>query len=281
MAIGTGSHWKNPLLGSDAAGEGLYEEVPVDVLSRSVRSTWFNDFIFGDDFQSTSWTTTQIAANGTAALDNSGTRSNGFILITSGAVNNDGVGGTRLNIAEWGPSSSASIDGLTKRVISCGARFSVSDYSSSDWIFGLFQPGANSIIDATGAVVTSTDGVGWHHIGEATTQGGQIGPDGNNVRMVSWGTALANYATTYASAGNVAPVALPTDAAIDGTLVDYGFKIIGNQDVEFYRNGRLIHRRRQANVFTSGVQLELYFANVGTGSSIVMAVDYVWVSSSR
>lgn len=277
MALGTGTHWSAPLLGDDKAGGGLYEEVPADILSRTHRSSIYYDFLDGQEFTTTiNWTLTPLTA-GTVAAAATGT--NGQLLLNCLAVDAQGIGSFQNNVSAYTPSLADSTDGLASRVISAAARFSHSDFSVSNWFFGL-AAADTTLMGTTGTLLTvgGDNCVGWHHVVDAVAQGGITGPDGNDVRMVSAGTAVANYQATLLSAAQV-PLAAPANASIDGVMVEYGIKIIGTQGVEFYRNGILRHRRQMAVALTG--PLTLSFGAVSNGTDENWLVDYVWASASR
>lgn len=278
MFRGTGTHFGSPLLGDERAGGGLYEEVPADILSRIARSSQFYDFTDGLDFSSSNnWVVTQIAANGSSTSVVGA--ANGVHQIDSAAVNNDGIGSFQTNKSFMTASTTDSIDGMDNRIISAGARFSVSDYSGSDWFFGIAEIDSTLML-ATGLLAANgaDNCVGFQHAGEAVNQGGVSQTDGNDIRLVSAGGGVANIQATLASAAQF-PVAIPADAAVDGILIEYGIKIIGTQNVEWYRNGRLVHRRRMSNALANAMCLS--FANVSVGASVLMNIDFVWGSASR
>lgn len=284
MFRGTGTHFGSPLLGDERSGGGLYEEVPADILSRLNRATVFLEFIDLSDFGSgTNWTVTAIVA-GTASSSTS--TAGGALSLDPGAVDNQGLGSVQYGgggAAYFIASTTDSIDGMDNRIISCSARMNSSDFSASDWFFGLagFD---TTLMGTTGALLTTgaDNCVGWQHAGESLTQGGVSGTDGNDVRMVSAGGGVANLEATLLSAGNVAPVPAPANAAVDNVFIEFGFKIIGTRNVEFYRNGRLVHRRLMSNALASGMVISFANVNVGgAGGQNIILADYVMASASR
>lgn len=280
MIGNTGSHWEKPHLGSDKAGGGLYEEVPIDVVSRINRATVFFDFIDLFDLNAgaaSPWLLTQLVAGGAIF---SGAGNGGSMQLNCAAVDAQGIGSLQCNSPAWVASTSDSLDGMENRILSAGIRFSHSDFSVSNWFWGL--AGTDTTLMGTTGLLLATGGdncVGWHHIVDAVSQGGITGPDGNNVRMVSAGGGVANYEGTLLSAANVGPVPAPADASIDSISFDYGIKIIGTQNVEWYRNGRLVHRRRMSNAINAAMTLS--FAAVSNGTDENWIIDYVWGSTSR
>lgn len=271
MALGTGTHWEGPLLGS----RDLYEEIPVDIQSRRFRSSYIYDWL--DIQEDDGWTLTTITS-GTAAITTD--LANGVIRI-SATVDAQGIGSFQPNVSNLLPSTVNTADGLDNRIIAFGARFSHSNYDIANWFFGL---GAfdTTFMGVAGDILTpgADNMVGWHHIVDATAQGGLTGPDGNNLRMVSAGGGVANYQATMLSAAQV-PLPVPVDAAVDGVMIEYGIRIIGTQDVEFYRNGVLRHRRRMTVPLSTAVGIIPTFCLIANGTIDTWDVDYVWGSSTR
>lgn len=282
MALGTGTHWEAPLLGSDRAQGGLCEEISVDLMSRRNRWGYFFDFIRSDDFTAADWTATIIAANGGVGLQS---LNGGVLRITSGAVDNDGEGSVQLDfVAPAIPSTADTPDGLSNRIIAFGARAAISNWSTSTWYIGMGAVDTTFVL-ATSliAAVGGDNCVGFHHTAEAVTQGGIVSPaggEGNDVRLVSAGTAVANMQGTLLSAAQV-PRAVPADAAVDGVMHEFGVRIIGTNVVEYYLNGTLRHRR-QMNVAFAAVGQTITFANTCTGGADnSMDIDYVWFAGTR
>ncbi len=282
MALGTGTHWEGPLLGSDRAQGGLCEEMHADLVSRRNRWSYFDDFIRADDFTSADWTATQIAANGAVAIQ---PQHGGVMRVTSGAVDNDGEGSVQLDfIGPAFPSAADTPDGLTNRIIAFGARAAISNWSTSTWYIGMGAVDTTFVL-ATSliAAVGGDNCVGFHHTAEAVTQGGIVsgaGGEGNDVRLVSAGTAVANMQGTLLSAAQV-PRAVPADAAVDGVMHEFGIRIIGTNMVEFYLNGVLRHRR-QMNVAFAAVGQTITFAHTCTGGADTnLDIDYVWIAGTR
>ena len=284
MAIGTGSHWSGPLYGSDNAGGGLYDDLPIEIQNRRFRSYVFYDFtdLLQDDTGATNlWTTTALVASTAPAIITSPVNNGGFLRVTSDGVDAQGLGSFQTSVSTMLVSTAAQADGTSKRVISMGTRLKVSDWSASDWFWGLADFDT-TLMGTTGLLLTTgaDNFVGFHHIVDAVAQGGITGPDGNDVRLASAGTAVANYQATLLSAAQV-PKAVPTDAAIDGVVVELGLRLIGNNVVEYYVDGRLRHRRLMSNAFAASLTLCPSFAHVSNGSTVNMDVDYVWWCTTR
>lgn len=281
MARGTGTHFGSPLYGDDRSGGGLYEEVPVDIQSRTNRAAFFFDLADVNDMVTgTNWTKTDIVASSLSAVT---TTNGGVFTIDPGAVDNQGLGSLQFNVAYMVPNGSTQLDGMPSRIISAEARFACSDFSASDWFWGL-AAADTTLMGTTGALLTTgaDNCVGWHHAGETLNQGGINQNDANDVRMVSAGGGVANMEATLLSLANVAPVAVPANSAIDAIQVSYGIKIIGTQNVEFYRNQRLVHRRRMSNALAASLTLSFTNVNVGgAGGQNVISLDYCWGSTSR
>lgn len=280
MALGTGTHWEGPLLGSDRAQGGLLEEMCADLNSRRNRWGYFYDFIRADDFTTADWTATQIAANGGVGLQ---IANGGLLRITSGAVDNDGEGSVQTDgVIPVVPSTNDTPDGLANRICAFGARVSIADWSASSWYIGL--AGGDTTLMAATSLLTATGGdncVGFHHVAEAQTQGGILGPDLNDVRLISAGGGVANYQGTLLSAAQN-PRSVPVNATVDGVFHEFGVKIIGVNMVEYYLNGVLRHRRVTSNNFSTVNGQTISFANVCTGGADNnMDIDYVWMAGTR
>lgn len=287
MAIGTGqTHHQTGIVG----GENISaEELGIEVLNQRLAYYRFLDFDLATHLAGAGnlFNLTQVGAAGTfAALAGNG----GFARLASGAADNTGVGSLQIDVAGGTggtgatlvASTSNSLSGLDSRIIACGARFAVADYSVSDWFFGLAAIDTTLLL-ATGllAAVGGDNIVGFHHCGEAVTQGGLTGTDGNDVRLVNAGTAVANMVATRLSAANQ-PMPAPADADIDGIFVEYAVKLNGLSSVEFYRNGVLRHRAVISPAMAS-VALVPSFAHItaGGGGAANMDIDYVWYGCTR
>lgn len=286
MAIGTGqTHWQSGHVGAEGTP---YDEVPLQVPNRRFAIERFVDFT--DVGEVTGWALTQVGITGTFTASN---QANGVALLASGITDNAGVGSLQWDNAGGTvagtlaacliPSTVNSLSGLDNRIIACGARFNVADYSLGDWFFGLAAVDTTLLL-ATGLLAsTGADNcVGFHHAGEAVTQGGLTGADGNDVRLVSAGTGIANIVGTRLSAANQ-PLPVPANADIDGVFVEYAVRIVGTRNVEWYRNGVLRHSRLMATPF-AGFVMTPSFANLLVGAGGVsndMNIDYVWFSSTR
>ena len=280
MSLGTGTHWQGPLLGAT----GATEDLPVAIQNQ--RDAWyvFMDFNIGSELAvgaGTSWATgTQIGATGViggAAV------AGGVMRVTSGAVDNAGIGSWQyLPNAVTTPTTANSISGLDNRKIAMGARIAISDFSVSDWFFGLGTVDTTFML-ATGALAaTGADNfVGFHHVAEATAQGGLTGPDGNDLRLASAGTAVANYQGTLLSAAQ-APRPVAANADVDGVFFEYAIQIIGLTNVEYYINGTLRHRRALGTALAAGINLVPSFTHVCAGGADAnMDIDYVWFGATR
>jgi hypothetical protein len=284
MAIGTGqTHWQAGHVGAEGTP---YDEVPLQV--QNARFAYERLIDFDTTSEAAYFSLTQVGAAGTFSNTNEPA---GVARLASGAADNTGVGSLQFDngVAGTGisvllPSTANSLSGLDNRIISCGARFNVNDYSVSDWFFGLAGIDITLLLTTGLLAATGCDNcVGWHHCGEAVTQGGLTGADGNDVRLVSAGTAVANMVATRLSAANV-PMPAPTDAAIDGIFVEYVVKIIGTRNVEWYRNGILRHRALLAAAAPlAAVVLTPSFAHLtaGGGGAVNMDIDYVWSAATR
>jgi hypothetical protein len=287
MSRGTGTHFENPVLGS----RDLYEDVPIDILSRTQRCGFFQDFV---ETASGGVTTGMWLSQPVVALTSSGVvldTVNGLYRIVNGAVDAQGEGGVQMvgtsapfapARAFLTPSLTAAVDGNLHRIISFGAMVSISNYDISDFFIGLMGVDTTPMA-ATGLLTTTgfDNGVGFHHLVHANTQGGLTGPDGNAVRYASAGTAVANYQGTLSTSSTATggAQALPADAAVDGIFIEYGIRIIGTSQVEFYMNRALRHRRTMSAVLAS--TLVPTFCFISNGTTNTMNIDYVWASQTR
>lgn len=268
MALGTGTHWEGPLLGSDKAQGGLCEEVPADIQSRRHRSALFYDFIDAND-DATLAVTTLTA--GTAVIV--GPTTNGILRLTTGAVADQGLGSVQFSLdaaAYLSASTTDSSDGLPNRLISFGCRASLADWSDNDWFIGLAGTDT-TLMASTGALTTVgfDNGVGFRH----------LVADGNDLGFVSAGAAVANIEVTLFSAAQVPRVA-PANAGVDAVFHEFGITIDGTQNIAFYINGVLRHRRRMANALAAAMTPSLTLIS-GTGVANTMDVDYLWTSQTR
>lgn len=277
MAIGSGTHFGGPVYGDDRSAGGLCDDVPIEIQNKRFRAVQFYDFMNGaDHINATNWLLT-IITSGTAAVV---TGAGSSVLRLAATTDAQGVGSFQALTGSMTISTAAQLDGASARTISCAARFSHSDFSIANWFFGL-APIDVTLMATTGDLLAigGDNMLGFHHIVDATAQGGVTGPDGNDVRLVSAGTAVANYETTMLSAGNAGPVAVPADAAIDGVMREYGVRITGNRNIEWYVNGRLVHRRRTSAALTGS--LTPSFALIANGTLDNYDIDYVWQCATR
>jgi len=285
MSIGTGTHFENPVLGS----KDVYEDVPVDILSRTQRATIFTDFNEPTENSTTgAWVSTAVTAVTTSAVVASAP--NGIYRITN-TVDAQGCGSLQMigstaalyaPAQAWlTPSLTAAVDGGLHRTISFGARVSINPFNISDWFIGLAGIDSTLLL-ATGLLATTgfDNGAGFHHMVHANPQGGLTGPDGNDVRFAAAGAAVANYQAVLSSSTN-ALVRVPTPAAasVDGIFFEYGIRIVGTSRVDFFINRRMRHRMLLTNALAS--TLVPSFALISNGNACTMDIDYVWASQTR
>lgn len=291
MAIGTGTHFNSPVLGA----RDLYEDVPIDILSRTQRSGYFVDFIEpSTDSTSGIMSSTAITAVTTSAVQTSATgqlASNGVYRIAN-TVDAQGCGslqavGTAANFAPaqnmLGGINAVMLDGSTTSVTSFGARVRIANYDISDWFIGLAGIDTTLLL-ATGLLATTgfDNGVGFHHMNHTGPQGGLSGSDGNAVRFVQAGQGIANYvATLNTSSSATVPITLPADAAVDNVWFEFGIRLIGTTKCEWYINRTLRHKATLANAFAASSGLVPSFGFVTNGTVNNMDIDYFWVSQTR
>lgn len=274
MALSTGTHWEGSLLGSDKAQGGLCDDVPIQVQNLRHRCSWLVDFLDNQDDDSLIVTT--ITSGSGAML--SGV-SGGALRLTA-TVDAQGVGNAQYNHSFLVPTVGAGADGFPRH-FAMGMRFRHSDWSIANWAFGLGLLGT-TFVGVTGTLVTpvADNFVGFHHVVDAVAQGGLTGPDGNDLRLVSAGGGVANYQATLLSQAQV-PLPVPADAAVDNTFIELGFRVIGNQSIEFYRNGALRHRRLANNAIVAASGLFPSVGLIANGSIDNFDIDYMWLAVSR
>lgn len=266
MALGTGSHWEAPILGSDKAAGGLCEEAPTLLQTARVRSHNFLDFINQADLATL--TATQIGVGGAFTQL---AVANGLIRAASTIVD-EGWGSIQAGSGAQTylvPTLVDTVDGLANRIISFEARCSLLDWSDCDWFIGIGGLDT-TFMQTTGVLLTTgaDNHVGFHH----------LLADGNDVRLSSAGAAVANTQVTLLSAAQ-APRPVLANAAVDGVMNTFGIKVTGTQDAEFYLNGMLRHRRRMANALAAS--LTPTFTIIANATLINMEIDYFWTSSTR
>src|SRR5262245_34892438 len=274
MPISRGTHWQGPLLGAS----GVNEDVPAYCFSAQDTCQLFFDYIDTND--NSACVTTVLGGTAGAIAAQPG----GIFRLTTGAVDGQGVQTQLANGAQafLRPSTADMANGNLNREISFLARLSVTDYSDSSWFVGLGGVDSTFML-ATGLLATTgfDNGVGFHHLAHANSQGGVTGPDpGNDLRLVTAGTAVANYSHLLLSAANV-PKPAAANADVDTVYHDYGIRIIGTNIAEWYLDGILRHRRVVPNAYAAAVTPTFCIITGPSGASNVMEIDYWWASATR
>lgn len=258
MSIGKGTHWKGPTLGSDLAGDGLYEDYPIGLMSNQEVFSWKTDFL---DVNGTTnaaatvfashWTNefivagTSTVAAGTAnplmSLTH-GVAAQGPFIRWSNATAGVGGAGARGNTI-------TTLNNPASYLFECGASFQASstrDDAYIGYVTNVANPpltaGPPSAID----VANQSDGVGffWNNAGAGT----------GRPSLVCWrGGALQTL------------VNAPTNliANVDGTQNYYGVRVDlttgGTTIASWYVNRRRVFRHSLSAAFsvrmTFGAQL--------------------------
>lgn len=237
MSLGRGTHWKGPLLGSDQAGGGLFEDYPAHLMGSNEVSYWMTSFM--DHTLAQYWTQTNIVA-GTATLAQE--TAGPILSLTHGVVDQgpsvrwlgtDGRGNTIAN-----PFAAATSCIFETRVLH------QTNLTTNDAFVGFFGNGgagggaspASHPLVAGGTIdtVNAGEGVGFHWL------------DANNgvPLMVAW---RANTLETL-----VNPPTLAADVAATGRYfgcrIDTGTPNT-NVGVSWYINRRLVFRHRMSGAF--------------------------------
>lgn len=286
MALGRGTHFQAPVLGAT----DLYEDVPIDILSRTQRLGYFIDFIEPTVNSGTgamvSTTLTGVTSSAVlAAADN------GIYQVVSDGTTAHGIGSlqfTGTTAALYAPSqdflnpsTSAALDGSTSRHIAFGCRMRISDFSNHDWFVGLAGIDTTLILGTGLLATTGADNfVGFHHVVHANSQGGLTGPDGNAVRYAAAGGGVANYqAVLSTSTSATVPQALPADSAVDNVFFEFGVRIRGTTFAEFYINRTLRHRMTLTNALAA--KLVPSWGFIDNGAAVTSQIDYFWAMQTR
>lgn len=257
MSIGKGTHWKGPTLGADTAGEGLYEDFPIGLMSSQEVFSWKTDFldVIGTTAAAATvfashWTN-EIVTGGTATIGGGtaqpilslthGVAAQGPFVRWSNATAGVGGAGSRGNTI-------TSIAAGSIYMFECGATFqaqSTRDDAYVGFVVNQALPplavGPPSSID----VANMSDGVGFWWNNAGTT---------GRPTLVCWrGGALQTL------------VNAPTNliANVDGAHNFYGVRVDTGSDaipsVTWYVNRRRVFRHKMTAAFsvrmTFGAQL--------------------------
>ena len=255
-----GTHFEGPLLASNRAGRGLFDDQPLEVTAPPRASVLYHDYL--NLAEEAEYVATNITS-GTA--DIIADVANGVYRLNATTAN-QGLGSVQYanadNASEGVAAPAAGVN------ISFEARVSISDVSDCDWFIGLGEVDT-TFMDASGALLANgaDNHVGWHHtIADAGI------PD-----LSEAGTALANQADvtqlvgTTGAAGNLLQ---------DGTYYRFGIRIEGTSTIQFFIDGRPVSARTtMGTVLADG--LVPTFTMIANGSAINMDVDYVLVARTR
>ena len=252
---------------------GLLENAPLDL---EVRRDWIAQHIDFDRFEDwgatpaagsatlNNWTITAIgamtvgtvamAADAVSATTPLAQWSNGVLIVTPDATDNEGYHIQQTNGGPgeiWLP--------RTGRSIIFEARIAAADWDGQDYFIGLAETSA-TLLSAAGAL-TSDNFVGFHH----------AIADAGIIDCVAAGTADANEQSFGAA-----------NAAIwtDEEYHTVGFRIDGTSNLKFYVDGRLVRQGTMATAFDDAMCIS--FGNVGSGAlTDTLSIDYITVAQTR
>lgn len=241
------THVRGGVFGTRRSQDGLLKDVSAEVNARRQRYYHFSDF--DHDEEVTRFTETDITA-GTVALINAG---NAGIMRLSNTTANQGIGSLQFTDAN------ALLIAAAGRVITFGAGVNINDVSDADWFIGLGETDT-TFMSLAGALLTpgSDNMAGFHH----------LVADVNTVDMVQNGAG--------GTIQNTDAISLP----VDDTFIEYGVRITGLQDVEFFMDGI---KQGETVITTAAMDTGMVptFAFISNGNAVTMDVDYAWWSTTR
>tara|TARA_R110000868_G_scaffold398941_1_gene672396 strand:+ start:319 stop:1041 length:723 start_codon:yes stop_codon:yes gene_type:complete len=208
--------------------------------------TYFNDF---DEYVVTSrWTETKVGAGTVAVTDVDG----GAILITNAAADDDSVFVQKLG---------ESFLLASGKKVFFEARFTVSDATQSDWIFGLY------ITDTT-PLAASGDGV----------------TDGIFFQKDDGDTNIDFYVQNNTTTGQLTTTAITTASAA-ATFMRLAFFFDGKRYVHVYKDGvelSVVDLTATLATYLPDTELTIGFG-IQNGEAVAktMTIDYVFVAEER
>lgn len=152
----SGTHFKGPVKGSPVAGNGVFADLPIDLVDRSEWSIYHNDFLNADDYDaSNDFTLTQITGGSASILT----------LTPHGVLQLDCPANDQGPIIQHGRAivapSAASASALASEIIML-ARFALTDADASDSFIGLAEPNSISAVITSAGALTSDNHAGFH-----------------------------------------------------------------------------------------------------------------------
>lgn len=254
MSLGNGTHWRGPLVGSDKAGDGLLEDVPVQyipwVVGEAGPKFFATEFISAGATFAREWTQTDVGVVAAVTIPQNG---NPPGMILTHGVANEGPSVRYLGTEGQGDGM-VNLTAGSSSLFMCRLRHSVG-VASNDLFVGLMTQVAAHPLLATGLlnVAGVADGVGFHFL------------DANNgvPTMVAWGT---NTAETL--------VGPPVLAAWGGNVIHtVGARLqhrAGNlADVTWYLDGRRMFGHRMVNAFVGRMTFGLGLIANAAGASVL------------
>ncbi len=241
------SHVRGGIFNTRRTRGGLLEGVPTTINEQRQVYTRFLDFDQNED-TTVGWVATTITG-GTLALNTAGT---GSLRLSHGTAN-QGFGSVQF------ADDTLLLAPTAGKVITFGALVDISDVSDADWYIGLAETDT-TFLEAAGTLATngSDNMAGFYH----------LVADANTVDMIQNGTA--------GTAQETNATALP----VDNTFIEYGVRITGTQNVEFYMDGI---KQGSTVITTAAMDTALVptFAIVDNGNTVTMDIDYTWWSITR
>jgi len=288
MGLGNATHWKGPLLGSDQAGAGLYEDVSADIFSYT-QSNWvvcIDDFWYDiadiATMETLGWTETAV---GTAASrTNIVNKEARYLLINGDTVADEGSSlqaNAAVSAAATGPAfkSIGPLTSTTTLMDGQGILFearinllnAVGTFNSK-FVIGWAVTDTAMMTASTGAVALATGGGIIFHAGE----------DGN----LMFGTQSTS---TYAEVDTGVDIATSTSFA-NANWLRLGFKAVwidasaSTGYVHYYvngiRKGTIVNALPMTSTETYSVSIELV-NGPATANQVDMAVDYIVTGITR
>jgi hypothetical protein len=245
MSLGNATHWRGPLLGSDQAGGGLWEDLPIAGVTGSgglILEQWIEAAAARVGAAATHWSLTQVGAAGTV------TPSANFVTLGSAADNT----GPSL---QYGGTIATGAIYLTGVPGVCAAEFNIDRTGGAattrEMFVGFMTDGETHPVLAAGNIDVGNvaDGVGFRFNASDTGT------------LIQWDSGVLRTVT-----------GAPT-VTIDGNAHTFGVRIVSNatprDTVFWYLDGRLVFGFQLVTVaqFTSNMNPVIAHAQIGGGVS--------------
>lgn len=262
MASNFSGRYTQPLGGSRHAGGGLWENLPVELMSPSVSHTHFVDYQSDSDIEY--YVTTNITSG---TVDIVTATANGILRLNNTAIN-EGLGSVQYTDAA---AMSAGIAApLAGRDIAAEFRVACDDIDDCDWFVGLGEVDTTFMTLAGALAANGADNcIGFHHT---------IADAGVPI-LTACGTALANIQTSRA-AGGITPLGPATSALADDTHYRLGLRIQGTGLVRFYIDD--IPASDWVTLTAALAEpMTITYCMISNASAINFDVDYAIVTATR